>query len=185
MRCWALLVLACLLGLLASGCLDEKETSDEGDGTPEPDDGTPGPADPPPPGPPPQTETNDTGEAPKPEDFEDSQMVAGGVDAGNFVTGDICNDPVDPCERYPFTVERGTTTRPPSWDMVAVLSWTTDAHDFDLHLYQGGQSLDSSADPAPETEERITRALGPGEYEIVVVPWAVSVDTFTLTVSFS
>lgn len=154
------LLIACLLAAGLSGCLDE---SSSGDGA---DDGG-----------------DDGMEAAvaKPDDFEDSQMVSGGLDPLNSVDGQICQTPPDPCIRYPFTVAPGNS----SFQMTAVLTWGIDANDFDLYLYKGGEESTSAGDPPPETEERITATVGPGDYEVIVVPWSVASDTFTLSVTFT
>lgn len=125
-------------------------------------------------------ETPDVGEAPSglPAPIEASEEVSGGADPTNFVTGEVCAGPAANCQRYPFELNTTAT-------IVADLSWTVPANDFDLYLFlDGAQTETFSGNQPPGTTEGFEADIEPGSYEVVVVPWAVSQDTFTLSVTF-
>lgn len=156
--------IACLLAAGLAGCADDSGSDGGPDGGGEDGDGAP---------------------ASKPEDFQESQLVPASVEPSNQAGEDPCTNPADLCYRYPFTVPAGNGTNGTSFQMTAVLTWTVDVNDFDLYLYKGSTQSAVSGDFPPETEERIAAAVGPGDYELVVVPWAVVGETFTLSVTFA
>lgn len=134
---------------------------------------------------PPPQETNSTTPdaemAALPAPIEDSREVTGGGDPGNLATGEVCSAPTANCQRYPFTLNRTA-------NVTGDLSWTLPASDFDFYVFQDGAQVISGASDAssgPGTSEHLEGEIEAGEYEIVVVPWGVARDTYTLTVSFA
>ncbi|HUR70177.1 MAG TPA: hypothetical protein VM370_13115 [Candidatus Thermoplasmatota archaeon] len=117
-----------------------------------------------------------------PPPIEDSKQVSGSADPASFVPGQApCSTPSSQCFPYPFTLN-GTAT------LDASVSWTVPATDFDLHVFQDGAAItttEGASPPGPGTSEAFTLELEPGDYELVVVAWAVAQDTYTLAASFS
>jgi hypothetical protein len=128
-----------------------------------------------------------------PKDISDTRSVMGGADPVNVgvavpPTTAPCVYPPNGCIRYAFTVN-GTA----SYD--AKLTWSLAASDFDLYLYQGNHLLASSANgiegnplagvPPGTTGEALKGSLEAGDYILVVDPYAVAQDSYTLTVAFS
>lgn len=128
-------------------------------------------------------DTNSTSPTPPtmadlPAPIEESKTVSGGADPTNFAGAPVCSAPTAACERYPF--ELNATAM-----IVAGLSWGVPANDFDLYLFKDGEPTEiMSASNPPGTTEQFEESIDAGSYEVVVVPWAVSQDTFTLTVTF-
>lgn len=153
---WLVAMLALTLPL--AGCLGDDEEPDE-----EPSDDT-------------GTGTEPT--PPLPEDIEASEMVVASADPLNAVGMGICSSPAGQCFRYPFSTEAEVS-------LDALVEWTVDANDFDLYLVEGEEQVAVSGQQPPGTSEGFTVTVAPGSYELVVVAWAVTQDTFTLTGTFS
>lgn len=116
-----------------------------------------------------------------PANFTDSRNVVGGADPLNQAPGAPCESPASSCVRYPVTVNAtaGNVT------MNVHLSWTVQANDFDLYLYKDGNQIDVSGAAPPGTSEQLRSTLRAGTYEVVVDPYGVAQDTFTLEVTFT
>lgn len=155
MQRWLVLLMVSLLAF--AGCLGDDA---DDDGT-DMDDGS---------------DAGDQTRPPLPEPIEDSQMVAGGADPANFVTGEPCTNEMA-CTDYPFTA--ATDVR-----INAELTWTIEASDFDLYVYEGDEQVATSGQTPPGTSESISTTLSPGDYRVVVVAWGVAQDTYTLTATF-
>jgi hypothetical protein len=69
--------------------------------------------------------------------------------------------------------------------MTAMLSWNTPANDFDLLLAEDGERKQASETLPPGTEESLTASLQAGTYELLVVAYLVTMDTFELDVVFT
>ena len=121
---------------------------------------------------------NDGPPPPLPAPIEASEEVVGGLDPFNAVEGAPCTQEASGCTNYPFTL-----LTPAMFN--AELSWTLDANDFDLYLYRGDEQVALSAGQPPAVSESISGELAPGEYELVVVAWFVTSDTYTLTATFA
>jgi len=148
---------AVLALLLVAGCLGADDEPDDGDAGDESDAG-------------------DVPRPPLPAPIEDSQTVTGSADPANFVTGEPCTNEMA-CTEYPFSVATNVS-------MSAQLTWTIDASDFDLYLYEGDEQVTLSGATPPGTSESISAALAPGDYRLIVVAWAVTMDTYTLEATF-
>lgn len=116
-------------------------------------------------------------DVPVPEPIEDTQTVIGSLDPLNFAGQPVCSTPNAACERYPFTLENTTK-------MMAELTWGISASDFDLYVFQNGEPVEQDGGVPPSTRESLDVSLPAGEYEIVVVAWAVAQDTYTLKATF-
>ena len=119
-----------------------------------------------------------------PAPIEDSQTATGSADPTNLALGmPVCSAPTAGCFRYPFTLNRTA-------NITGDLAWTLPASDFDFYVHQGDTQVISGANDitaaqgAGATSEHLEGELEPGDYEIVVVPWAVTQDTFTLRATF-
>ncbi|MHB8633116.1 MAG: hypothetical protein ACYDBQ_03985 [Thermoplasmatota archaeon] len=130
-----------------------------------------------------------------PHNISASQNVVGALDPINFdPTNPLgpshpCSTPQTLCVPFPFTVNgtAGNVT------YTAKLTWTLQANDFDLYLYDGDKIVASSAngtvnpsDPSTphSPEEMLHGGLSPGSYKFVVDPYGVTQDTFTFSASF-
>lgn len=113
-----------------------------------------------------------------PEPIEDSQTVTGSADPLNFVGEPSCSAPTAQCFRYPFTLASAARVS-------ASLAWGLPAHDFDLYVVQGDTDVLSHAATPPGNSESVEGVLEPGDYEVLVVGWAVTQDTFDLKAEFA
>ncbi len=114
-----------------------------------------------------------------PEPIEDTQTVQGSADPTNFVGLGVCTAPTAKCVRYPFEVTSTTS-------LAADLTWGVASNDFDLYVFSEGAPITSDGGQTPPgTSERVAIDLDPGAYELVVVPWGVTMDTFTVKAVFS
>lgn len=153
---WAFL-LACLLAL--AGCTTPGDGGDGGATTTPPT-------------------TPDASALPAP--IEDSKTVQGSADplAGTPI-GPPCSSPLAQCFRYPFELNASAT-------LDAKLTWTVQANDFDLHVFQDGQPTEfASTTPPPGTQEALSVELEPGAYELVVSAYGVTQDTYKLIATFA
>lgn len=130
-------------------------------------------------------ETDDTGAdnataAALPPPIEASEEVTGSADPLSVTGAAACDAPTAQCFRYPFELN---TTATISID----LTWTVPAHDFDVYLFQDGEPITTTegGSPPPGTQEAFDMELEPGAYEVVVSPYSVSQDTFTLSATFA
>ncbi|MEA3202658.1 MAG: hypothetical protein QOI63_324 [Thermoplasmata archaeon] len=172
----ALLPLALLLALALAGCASTPAGTSSTSGSPAP-----------------------ATLAPLPKDIAATQAVMGAADPVNVSPKPDPNDPLpaapcatppSKCFSYPFTVNG---TAKVAYD--AKLTWGLAASDFDLYLYKDGKVVASSAAgpegnplggmPPGTIGEHLTDALDPGSYVLVVDPFAVSQDSYTLTVAFT
>ena len=126
----------------------------------------------------PTTPADGGGAATLPPPIEDSQQVTGSADPLNFASGVPCETPSSQCFRYPFTLNATAA-------IDATLTWTVPANDFDLYVFKDGAPFEQDGATPPGTEESVQAALDAGEYEVVVVAWGVSQDTFTLSATFA
>lgn len=113
-----------------------------------------------------------------PEPIEASETVAGSADPLNFAGMPVCATPSAQCFRYPFTLTNST-------GLAAELSWEIPASDFDLYVFLDGAPVEMDGQTPPGTSEMLDVVLPAGDYELVVVAWAVARDTFTLNAQFS
>lgn len=130
-----------------------------------------------------QTDPDAPDMAALPAPIEASEQVSGSADPLNFAGQSPCASPTAQCHRYPF--ELNTTAL-----MSATLTWTVPASDFDLYVFQDGAPIDVGGQGAsppgpPNPTETIEQELDEGAYELVVVPWSVAQDTFTLSATFA
>jgi hypothetical protein len=115
---------------------------------------------------------------PLPAPIHETGDVTAAVDPLPIGGQEPCQTPGQACVEVPFTLDRDAT-------ITATLTWGTDANDFDLYVMDGsGIVLTSGATP-PGTEESIDDALEAGDYRLVVAPYAVANDTWTLDATFS
>lgn len=153
-----------LLALLLSGCATPNAPTDAAS--------RPGPGDP----------GADPGSTPTlPEPIEASETVVGSADPLIFVGDTPCTTPNAGCRLYPFTVAAPARA-------AAELTWTNPASDFDLYVLLDGQPVSmqgTNVVPGPHTSATVVEDLGPGEYEVAVVPFAVAQDTFSLVAGFA
>lgn len=128
-------------------------------------------------------------DAPIPAPIHEEQDFTLALDPTNVATGQPCFGPsVDPpCYYYEVQVETMV-------DFVATLSWTLEANDFDLYLYEGETQVSSdgintvgAVPPEPPATTQVMRheALPPGDYRFYVVAWNAAADTTTLDVEFT
>lgn len=115
-----------------------------------------------------------------PAPISDSRQVVGGADPLNTAGQPQCSTPQAQCVRYPFQLNATAT-------VTATLTWTVPANDFDLAIFQDGASVTAGegGSQPPGTEESIETELEAGSYEVVVIPWSVAQDTYTLDVTFA
>lgn len=108
----------------------------------------------------------------------DEQQVEAGASAVGSVVDEPCQDESSSCYRYPFTT--GTDTR-----AQIHLDWADTTNDFDLYILgaDGDEVATSSTGPL-DTGETLDVELEPGSYEIVVVPWLTTSETYTLEAHF-
>lgn len=124
--------------------------------------------------------------APLPDEIHDEKAVPAGVDPFNFAMMDICSQSVSTCFRYPFELAEGNNSTFAPVRVEASLAWMTPANDFDLYLFRDGAQVTSDGATPPGNSEAISHDIEePGAYEVIVVAWAVAVDTFTLDVTFA
>lgn len=90
-----------------------------------------------------------------------------------------CSSPSADCSEYPFTANRTVQVH-------ATLTWGTPSNDYDLYITDasGAIVLMSASNPGVTTEA-IADELPPGDYMLVVVPWAVAADSFTVDAVFA
>lgn len=115
-----------------------------------------------------------------PAPITDSKEVTGGLDPANTAPGGVpCATPQNQCQRYPFQLNVSAS-------MTADLTWTLPASDFDLHVFKDGAPVDdnSGSSSPPGTAEHLAMDLEPGSYELVVTPWGVPRDTYTVNATF-
>ncbi len=84
------------------------------------------------------------------------------------------------CFSYPFN-----TTGLDAVNVAATLIWGLQASDFDLVIWQGDAEVARAASHSPGTEEHLHLTVGPGEYEVQVIPYLVPRDDATLDVTFA
>lgn len=115
---------------------------------------------------------------PLPGPIHETGDVTAAVDPLPISGQEPCQTPGQDCVEVPFTLDRDAT-------ITAKLTWGTDANDFDLYVMDAsGAVLISGATP-PGTEETIEDALEAGEYRLVVAPYAVANDSWTLDATFA
>lgn len=122
----------------------------------------------------------DTGgeQAALPGTMQDERHVEASASPTDSTQDKACEDEVSTCFRYPFDV--GTDAR-----VQAHLDWANATNDFDLHVVTpGGERVASSTAGPLETSEMIDAEIPEGSYEIVVVAWIVSEDTYNLEAHF-
>lgn len=108
---------------------------------------------------------------------EERHVEAGASPVGS-AQGAPCQTQASTCYPYPFDL--GADAR-----VQAHLDWTNRTNDFDLHVVDaGGQQVASSNAGPVGTSERIDAELDPGSYELVVVAWIVTSDTYRLEAHF-
>jgi len=114
-----------------------------------------------------------------PEDIDETMDVTAGVDPFNFAMQPICSQQVSTCFPHPFNASVNVS-------LTATLTWTLQASDFDLYLYQGNTAVAMSAGMPPSTQEAFTvPELAAGDYTLIVVAWSVPKDTYHLTATFA
>lgn len=116
-----------------------------------------------------------------PENYEVTGEVVAQGDPVIVASGAPCSTPGSQCARYPFTLNE-------SAEVLAFLTWTLAANDFDLYIFAEGAPTSSegtNAGPSAQTSASVAEILPPGEYEVVVVPFFVGRDTYTLAVEFA
>ncbi len=112
-----------------------------------------------------------------PENFTKDITVLGGFEAIGEAAQRSCS--LQPwCFGYGFVADRAVAVD-------AVLEWGLPATDFDLYLLHDGTEIARSATHTPGVKETLATTLGPGSYEIVVVPYAVIRDDAVLDVTFA
>lgn len=113
-----------------------------------------------------------------PAPVHDQRRVEAGASPVDSTQDSSCENEASTCYRYPFEV--GTDAR-----VQAHLDWTNRTNDFDLHVVDPeGQRVASASTGPLDTSEELDADLSPGSYELVVVAWLVSSDTYTLEAHF-
>jgi hypothetical protein len=123
------------------------------------------------------TSTTPAAPAALPPPIHDSKQVQGGAEPLAGAVGPPCSTPGAKCFSYPFQLNA-------SAHVVATLTWTLPASDFDLYVFQGAKQVQASANPPPGTQEKIDTKLDAGAYTVTVSAASVSQDTFDLKVTF-
>jgi hypothetical protein len=116
-----------------------------------------------------------------------------------------CGEPGVSCYEFPFeipfpagwnqTMDAGANATAgdaadeaatPAIQVKAHLSWGVPSNDFDVALYNadGTEVVGDFASP-PGTEANFQASAGPGKYVVLVTPFLVVGDTFTLDVTFA
>lgn len=108
----------------------------------------------------------------------DERQVDAGANPIGSTADQPCEDESSSCYRYPFEV--GTDAR-----VQAELDWANATNDFDLYVLDPSGEQVASANTGPlDTRETLDASLAAGSYELVVVPWLVSSDTYRLEAHF-
>lgn len=115
---------------------------------------------------------------PLPGPIHETGDVTAAVDPLPIGGQEPCQTPGQACVEVPFTLDRDAT-------ITATLTWGTDANDFDLYVMDASGIVLTSGAVPPGTEESIEDALEAGDYRLVVAPYAVANDTWTLDATFS
>ncbi|HET6399650.1 MAG TPA: hypothetical protein VFH47_08875 [Candidatus Thermoplasmatota archaeon] len=131
-------------------------------------------------------------------------MSASAVQPIVGLASDACDEPAAECHRHPFTIappayidaEGRNVTQPPATALgnatrghvlvEARLQWSSFS-DFDLFLYQGDRVV-ATAENAPSEfagSENLVAELPAGDYELVVLGWAVANDSYRLQATFT
>lgn len=158
MRVPGFLILVVALGVLLAGCFGGDPAPEAGEGT----------------------AAEETATAPVlPENFTREESVVAATPLSGLISTTSCGDVASgTCYRYAVNLEDPAR-------MTATLSWETPTNDFDLILLQDGAVLERSDMDPPGTKETLMAALEPGTYDLMVVAYIVSVDTFHLEAVFT
>lgn len=110
--------------------------------------------------------------------IHDERYVETGASPLDSAQEGACEDEASSCYPYPFTVAAEARVQ-------ANLDWSNATNDFDLHVVDpDGERVASSASGPLDTSERIDAAIDAGSYELVVVAWIASSDTYSLEAHF-
>lgn len=116
--------------------------------------------------------------APLPAAITDERYVEIGVSPLDSASQEACQGEASECYRYPFDV--ATDAR-----IQAHLDWANATNDFDLHVVNAdGERVISSATGPADTGETIDAEIAAGSYDLVVVAYIASSDTYTLEAHF-
>ena len=100
------------------------------------------------------------------------------TDPLNLAQQPPCSSPSQECDRTPFTVNATAQVQ-------ARLTWGNQANDYDLYVMDMQDTIVLlSGQGPPGTEEAIDGELEPGEYQLVVVPWLVANDSWSVEATF-
>jgi len=123
-------------------------------------------------------ETTGDASAALPGPIADEQHVEVGADPLDSAQQGGCEENASACYAYPFQVGEDARVQ-------AHLDWANATNDFDLHVVDGDdERVASSSDGPLETEESIDAEVPAGSYELVVVAWIASSETFALEAHF-
>jgi hypothetical protein len=116
--------------------------------------------------------------APLPSPVHDERHVETGANPVGSAQEQSCQAEGSSCYRYPFQVDTDARVQ-------ANLDWANATNDFDLHVLDGeGQQVASATTGPLDTRESLDAALAPGGYELVVVAWLATSDTYALEAHF-
>jgi hypothetical protein len=117
-------------------------------------------------------------EASLPDSVHDERRVEAAASPAGGDRDQRCEAEASSCFSYPFTVAMDARVQ-------AQLDWENATNDLDLHVFgPEGEPVASASTGPLDKRETLDAALEPGDYELVVVAWLATSDTYRLEAHF-
>lgn len=118
-----------------------------------------------------------------PANITDSKDITAGVEFVSFFgVADRCSLPTSTCPEYKFTIPANATNA----SIAVELTWTLEANGWGVYVMKGTKDVAGSTDPPPNMKQTLEYTFKEsGDYKILVVPYLVSKDTYTLSAKFA